>query len=537
MLLKGKAMRVKIIVFALTILISINICTATEYFVDAKKGSNENSGKSWEEAFQTITHALSIIATIPDEDSIIINIGEGRYDVALGEEFPFSITDDLSQDIEFIGTDPETTIIDASDSDFSQFYIRGDISIYTLYTAIKNVTLTGGKGLSPIPFGGGKSGGAIFVMNSVLEINNCIIKENESWFGGAIHPLGNSIINIDNTDFIGNTAFLGGVIYAVGIPRIEIRNSRFIENYSTEGGHSGLIGGGAIACEGTALDVIECDFIGNESVSYGGAISTGYNSESVYIHNSNFVENKSLHLGGAIFLDKKSGGAIYNCNFERNESGYGAGLYCRDNSSLDVVNCNFVGHSAMDWGGGIGLYSTSATIRNCLFEANRVGGYYSSGAPGGGGIAAINSSTIIESCIFKENYCEEFDQWFVNGGAGIFFESSTGTIENCEFYSNESVDVGGGISLIQSTPYINNCLLVDNIAEKGGAISSSENYTLLKINNSSFIRNSSACYQDVYGPRTEIIITNSIFWDNGNENEIINFMNDVINIYSSILMH
>ena len=59
---------------------------AGDFYVDAAHGSNSNSGTSWQDAWQTISHATG---TAPGNT---IHIAPGLYDAALGEVFPISIS-------------------------------------------------------------------------------------------------------------------------------------------------------------------------------------------------------------------------------------------------------------------------------------------------------------------------------------------------------------------------------------------------------------------------------------------------------------
>jgi len=59
---------------------------ATDYYVDAVNGSNDNSGGSKDDAWKTITFALSQVEGT-EEDPVTINIANGTYSRELGEDF------------------------------------------------------------------------------------------------------------------------------------------------------------------------------------------------------------------------------------------------------------------------------------------------------------------------------------------------------------------------------------------------------------------------------------------------------------------
>jgi len=62
---------------------------AADWYVDAANGSNLNSGASPSQAWRTITHA---VASVPNGGVEVIHIAAGRYDAALGEQFPITMS-------------------------------------------------------------------------------------------------------------------------------------------------------------------------------------------------------------------------------------------------------------------------------------------------------------------------------------------------------------------------------------------------------------------------------------------------------------
>lgn len=107
-------MRTRRWVGALALLaISTPAAQAGNCYVDAVNGSNANSGTSWAQAWQTITHAAASTAG-PD----VIHIAPGFYDSALGEVFPIQ----LGKQSLIGAAGPETTILDGGGASTILYY-------------------------------------------------------------------------------------------------------------------------------------------------------------------------------------------------------------------------------------------------------------------------------------------------------------------------------------------------------------------------------------------------------------------------------
>jgi len=103
-------------------------------------------------------------------------------------------------------------------------------------------------------------------------------------------------------------------------------------------------------------------------------------------------------------------------------------------------------------GGGIAVVERTATISNCLFKTNRIGGF-------GAGLATVRANgTKVVSCTFTQNSAG------LTGGA-IYNEGGTGLeITNCTFTQNSANDSGGAIHNIQCGVTISGCLFQSNRA-------------------------------------------------------------------------
>jgi predicted outer membrane repeat protein len=121
-------------------------------------------------------------------------------------------------------------------------------------------------------------------------------------------------------------------------------------------------------------------------------------------------------------------------------------------SNASVVNCIFIGNSAVNWGGGMTNRNctSSLTVTNCTFTDNL--------ASWGGGMRNYTSSTTVINCTFSNNSAQGWEGGGMSNRAG-----GNPTLINCTFSRNSSSLRGGGIySDEESSPTITNCILWEN---------------------------------------------------------------------------
>ena len=83
----------------------------------------------------------------------------------------------------------------------------------------------------------------------------------------------------------------------------------------------------------------------------------------------------------------------------------------------------------------------------------------------GGGISCINSSPYIDRCIIQENRAE------YAGGGICLRDDCNPWIRNCILYDNLAYELGGGIAYFDSRPRIAHCTFYGNIGgSQGGAV-------------------------------------------------------------------
>jgi len=178
-------------------------------------------------------------------------------------------------------------------------------------------------------------------------------------------------------------------------------------------------------------------------------------SGSPTVTNCNFSKNSS-DVGGGMYNYDYSSPMITNCTFSNNEAELGGGMENGYNSNPTLTNCTFSDNEA-GWGGGMDNgYHSNPTMTNCAFSGNSA--YYC------GGMYNDNSSPSITSCTFGENSAEI-------GGGLCNFCGSDSNITNCTFSGNSAYDDGGGMANMDCNPTVTNCTFSGNSAEdQGGGI-------------------------------------------------------------------
>jgi predicted outer membrane repeat protein len=259
---------------------------------------------------------------------------------------------------------------------------------------------------------------------------------------------------------------LGGGLYCLN-SRIEIAHSVFRGNTSAFGG--------AIFNDNLGVLTVEnCYFIRNSAAMLGGAIDNTGGSSILVMEDCTFTENHARSSGGAI-MTGSSNPTFTRCLFEHNSSARGGGIYNFMGGNPTLVDCMFIGNAVEHFGGGM---------------------YNNSGVTG----------PFLVRCTFEDN----FAGWYGGG----FYNSYSGRplIENCIFVTNSSSHWGGAIHFWRSTGEIRNCTVVNNSAQRGGALGCG--------------------FEDEIVP-SNVEITNCILWGNGEE--IYNDDNSQISIaYSCV---
>jgi hypothetical protein len=256
------------------------------------------------------------------------------------------------------------------------------------------------------------TGGAIFTQDSNAEITDCIIKSNEASTGAGTANRGGAP-TISDCEFTGNLAwFSGGGLDNVNSSPF-VTGCTFSGNICggglAEGRGGGMyngsnspvimgctfssnvaigfqdytgLGGGMCNYDTSQAAIIDCAFVKNSGYQGGGM----YNwSASPQVTDCTFVRNLAepyLYDTGAGVHNDGSSPIVTNCTFLGNgfEMANAAGGMFNENGSDPVLsNCLFAGNQGLE-AGGVGNYSSAATIINSTFSGNRAGNIFAAGA-------------------------------------------------------------------------------------------------------------------------------------------------------------
>ncbi|WP_296885032.1 C1 family peptidase [uncultured Methanobrevibacter sp.] len=174
-------------------------------------------------------------------------------------------------------------------------------------------------------------GGAIYLINGEAFINNCLFEKNIAYnYGGAIACDGSSKLTIKNTrfKFDSSTNDAGGALYLKN-SSIIIENSNFTNCNS--------LFGGAICDLNSDLSIDNAVFSSNGAVYDGGAIFKMYGDLSVL--NSKFNFN-AANNGGAIFADNSSSFVVKSSRFSSNTAKYCGGVIYSLLNKNSVIESN-----------------------------------------------------------------------------------------------------------------------------------------------------------------------------------------------------
>ncbi|NLH17759.1 MAG: hypothetical protein GX455_14370, partial [Phycisphaerae bacterium] len=329
-------------------------------------------------------------------------------------------------------------------------------------------------------------GGAMYIgLNNAVNLTNCVFKGN---LGGALYCEGSDILSLQKCQFWEN-----GTQLNIWTPYVEYFSMYSDYNYYSQtyaGMYDSPPGALNIGPGCSDVQITDCDFGDNYTFGNGGAVLALSDSKFSLCR---FGGNRSEISGGAVYSDARelragttiplltfeqcsflqneanTGGAVYlyttqatfdRCNVFSNQAQNGGGLYFAD-SWVDILGGMLVANSASFFdaqGGGIACFETTMTIRDCLFEGNRIEGQESFGGAVSiyGGESNFRRQRI-SNCLFTGNYAEQ------SGGALAARMMTAVQLDNCTFVSNTAGGLGGGIfGDWCSTPTVANSVFTGN---------------------------------------------------------------------------
>ncbi|HPB32981.1 MAG TPA: right-handed parallel beta-helix repeat-containing protein, partial [Candidatus Sumerlaeota bacterium] len=283
---------------------------------------------------------------------------------------------------------------DKNDNAWHVFFHPDDYNVD--YTAILDgFTITMGMAAYHMD---NECGGGMYLRAGSPGITNCLFTKNEAREGGGVYAIHSQAV-FTNCRFSENDAGDGGGIYLLE-SQVEITNSVFEK-------HSGGGWGGGLYVKDSSLNLLHCSIINNSTMSSGPGIEIS-GSEGVITH-SIFRKNSSAYSGGAV---------------------------CSSNSSLKISDTVIMENRGAS-NAGMGFYSSTGSILNCLITNNS--------SEGIGSASGLMSGNI----------------------GGLDLSRSSPEILNCVITGNSAAKSVGGIKMYESSPKIVNCIINGNIASEG----------------------------------------------------------------------
>ena len=335
-------------------------------YVDAMHGNNDNTGKSWSDAYYSIEYAIN-----QSNNGTIINIAEGTHFL---ED---SII--ISNNISIVGQSQNGTIIDCQShkgftinkytsvllSSFTiQHALIEDISFGACvenYGTLTAINLTIKDNLGTRCAGIDNDNGNTTIIGCYFLNNTAISEHNKHGNpdGAAFASTGYAYIY--NTVFINNTADRNGAaIKNQGIGKqMIVSNCTFINNNAnTTDGY-----GGAIYIWASDTEIYNSIFIDCSS-QYGGAIGADRMMQSPFkltVQGCVFINNTRAVRGGAIYVDRTENSSITYC------------IFINNTAAIQIDTKNAADNSTI----GAGVFSTQTsrppTNQNLNIENNWFG--------------------------------------------------------------------------------------------------------------------------------------------------------------------
>ena len=372
--------------------------------------------------------------------------------------------------------------------------------------ALYGFGITGGTGYV-VPWSENRiMGGGIFVDQSVLMIGNNRIYGNSAQFGGGVALLnsqfsmtGNSVLsNSANTSGPTGLNMGGGIYFYDSTGRMEqntVSSNLVSSSSSAPGGgiclvFSKVVGeisikgnvinantasgaqhyGGGIYCYQSSstltngINITDNTIADNQGLD-GGGIAVIQCSPTI---SDNILSRNSAHWGGGLY-GFMGGGTVLNNTFDSNQSVTvrpgvntgGGGILCDEGYSPIIRGNVLSSNTAVNYGGGLEIYKTTAVIQENSFTGNV--------AQFGGGITVQNAGGQIE-----RNYIQG-NQATTQSGGGLFISNTTPfSLKNNLIVGNSAGGYGGGfITYNNGQPEcINNTVVGNTAGISGGGIHS-----------------------------------------------------------------
>lgn len=332
---------------------------------------------------------------------------------------------------------------------------------------ISNLTITGGHTAADggAIYGSTPTYGGNLILRSVIVSNNYAKGSNGAGGGGVIYAKAYGCLFADNVC----ESQHGGGLY-VNTASHGAWDCVFSNNSASASSRNG---GGMYAAGGASC--VGCEFYDNAGINGSGAYVSGSGlvSNCVFKGNKPTVAASSNKLGGGLYL---SSGECVECRFLENAADRGGGMYVNSSSAV-VRNCVFNGNKQTGWASGAALFVNAsdplALVSNCVFLANTAASSSRTIISNAELVDCVITNNNISSgyilagcnmtrCLFADNSTDGNAQHLDIGTAyGTTAVSRTNV--NCIVANNRAM----GINSITDGKKVVNCTYVGNYCDSG----------------------------------------------------------------------
>ncbi len=237
-----------------------------------------------------------------------------------------------------------------------------------------------------------------------------------------------------------------------------------------------ISGGGIFGAVGSTVNITGGTFSYNfanstDDTNGGGAVAM-LGQSTLNLVNANFLNNQANNYGGAIMAAKNSTLNITNLHLSGNHAPYGGGMASAGNGT--VAAATVANNNANFSGGGICVFGGELSIEQGTFENNSAQQETANGEGDGGGaisardgilnLNAVRNNTT-SNMTFTGNIAR-FGGAIVNNGGTI---NATGLVVRDNLATHPSVDaLGGGVSNASGTSTYSDCYFAPSNAKTLG---------------------------------------------------------------------
>lgn len=216
-------------------------------------------------------------------------------------------------------------------------------------------------------------GGAIYINNASLELDNCYIHNSRAYSSGAGVGVIDGVLVVNNSLIAANKALYGGGGIYAHSSRIKISNTKFNLNTAPGVGSPGL--GGALVMMGGTLDISDSSIYKSSSGSKGGAIYLYGFTDSIFTIRDSAIHNNSSQTGGGIY-NREGKLNLINSTLSNNHATAGNGGALSNYSDAFLRNVTVTANTAAADAGGIDAVAGEVNFGNTIIAGNTSGGNF-----------------------------------------------------------------------------------------------------------------------------------------------------------------